>query len=75
MTELRNDPSPVQPGAPVTITLGAAKLRGTVRAVGELMPMPMQGSLAESNFRQVVVDLDGASLPVELWLSDEDFDR
>jgi hypothetical protein len=75
VADLSDDTSPVHEGAPVTITLGAVKLRGVVRAVGEAMLMPMQGKLAEANFRQVVVDLEGASLPAELWLAEEDFDQ
>lgn len=70
MTKLSSKSPSVEAGAPVTITMGAMTLQGSVRAIGEAMPMPMPGELAEAHFRQVVVDLDGDSPPLELWLAD-----
>lgn len=75
MADLNDDTSPVHEGAPVTITVGTVKLRGTVRAVGDVTSMPKPGALEDADFRQVVVDLEGASPPVELWLADEEIVR
>lgn len=75
MAKLSIKPSLVEVGAPVTIILGSRKLQGSVRAIGDVAPMPAPGALAEVHFRQVVVDLDGASPPVEVWLADEESER
>jgi hypothetical protein len=37
--------------------------------------MPKPGALEEADFRQVIVDLEGSSPPVELWLADEEIVR
>lgn len=73
MADLSDDTSPVQEGEPVTITVGRLTLRGSVRAVGDVTTMPKQGEMAEANFRQVVVDVEGSSLPIEMWLADDEF--
>jgi hypothetical protein len=60
--------TPPRPRTPVALTLGRTTLRGEVRAIGETIDLPGPEGAKPRRLHNLIVDLDAAEAPVELWL-------